>query len=136
MRHLCDEGFVVEDGCDFTFPPNGVLLNGRIRCLDGIEIDVFKRLRIVDGTGSTARVQRRSYNYHAQFSGGDYPIIRYDWPGHRPYHHRHDFDHFDTWTQVGVTELAEDDTPTLGAMIHEVQDWYWSNKSRIDGMIR
>lgn len=136
MQNLCDEGFVVEDGCDFTFRPSAILLNGRITCLGGIEIDVFKRLEIVDGAGPTARVQRRSYNYHAQLVGGECPIMRYDWPGHRPYHHKHEFDHFGTWGLTRIVPLDEDKTPTLAEMIREVCDWYWVNKDRIDQMDR
>src|SRR5206468_7852168 len=66
------------------------------------------------------------YRYHAQADGRG-PLFRYCSPhgsGHRPCHHVHRYDIFDTWAELFPVEEIWDGNavPTLSDVIEEVRD--------------
>lgn len=94
MADLLAEGFVVEDDYRFTFLPNLVILDGIIICLDGITLEVRKEIQIVDGHGTSARIQSRRFRYHAWIRGV-HNILRYESAHeHREHAHKHVYDTF------------------------------------------
>lgn len=135
MRSFLDQGFVVQDSCGFLVLPGLVTLTGRVQCLGNIELCVLKEIDILSGTGPEAMVERRKYSYHAQFINGPY-ILRYDSPvDHRPFHHKHVYDPLGTRLEIDVIRIADmDETPTMGDVINELQEWYWANEPRISAL--
>jgi len=131
MADLLAEGFVVEDQCHFTFLPSVVLLQGIIICLDGITLEVFKEIAVLEGRGMTARVQTRAFRYHA-WVRGVHNILRYESAHeHRRLAHKHVYDTFGTGRDT-VTDLVDEDTvPTLGEVIRELQQWHEENARRL-----
>lgn len=132
MRALLDEGFVVEDQCDFTFLPSLILLQGTIICLDGLTIDVEKEIAVLAGRGMTAEVQTRKFRYHAWIRGV-HNVLRYESAhAHRPYPHKHVYDTFGTGLELDVIQLsAEGSVPTLGEVLRELQAWHAGNAERV-----
>jgi hypothetical protein len=131
MATFREEGFVVHDGCDFTFLGEVILLEGTISCLDGITIEVRKEIGVLSGRGGAARVQTRSFCYHAGLRGGE-GILRYDSPhGHRPYHHKHIYGTFGDGREIAIEELRDDEIPTLGDVIRELQAWHQEHAVRL-----
>jgi hypothetical protein len=135
MRALLDEGFVVEDRCDFIFLPSVILLQGTITCLDDLTIEVEKEIAVLGGRGMTAEVRTRKFRYHAWIRGV-HNVFRYDSVhGHRPYPHKHVYDTFGTGLELEVVQLADEDSvPTLGEVLRELQTWYTENVGRIAGL--
>jgi hypothetical protein len=132
MVDLMAEGFVVEDRCRFTFLPSVVLLQGTIVCLDGLTLDVDKEIAVLQGRGMTALVQTRRFRYHA-WVRGVHNILRYESAHpHRRHAHKHLYDTFGDGRETEVIDLVEeDDIPTLGEVIRELQLWHQENATRI-----
>jgi hypothetical protein len=132
MARFTDEGFVAEDQCEFAFLPGRLLLVGRILRLDGIVLEVEKEIAILAGEGMTARVQTATFRYHAWIRG-EHNILRYESPhGHRPAAHKHVYNTFGDGLEAEVLDLnREDDIPTLGDVLRELQSWHEENASRI-----
>jgi hypothetical protein len=132
MRALLDEGFVVEDQCQFTVFPKLVILEGSIVCLDGVTLDVRKEIEVLAGRGMIATVQTRRFRYHA-WVRDVHNILRYESAHeHRAYAHKHVYDPFGFGAEVGVIELAtEDKVPTLAEVIRELQVWHQENAGRL-----
>ena len=132
MADLLSEGFVVEDQTQFTFLPSVILLQGTIVCLDGITIEVEKEIAVLDGRGMTARVQTRNFRYHAWVRGA-HNILRYESAHlHRAGAHKHEYATFGHGRETAVIELAdEEQIPTLGEVIRELQLWHQENAVRI-----
>jgi len=133
MSDLLDQGFVLQDDCQFAFFPQVVLLQGRIICLDAVTLEISKELKILDGVGASATVQTRSFRYQA-WVRGKHNIFRYDSAhGHRPYAHRHGYNTFGFGEELEIAPLAtENDIPTLTEVIYELQDWHQVNAHRLD----
>lgn len=131
MADLLSEGFVVEDQCRFTFLPELIVLDGVIVCLDGITLEVRKEIAVLEGRGMTARVQTRAFRYHA-WVRGVHNILRYESAHeHRRLPHKHVYDTFGTGPDT-ITDLAdENDVPTLGEVIRELQIWHLENAPRL-----
>lgn len=132
MTKLLDEGFLIDDGCEFTFLRDVVVLEGRIICLDSITLEVRKEIAILSGSGMNARVQTRMFRYQAWVRGA-HNVLRYDSPHqHRPYAHKHLYNTFGDGREMGIIELRkEKEIPTLGEVIRELQEWHAANASRI-----
>ena len=132
MQKLLDEGFVVEDRCEFTFLPSVILLQGAIVCLDDLIVEVDKEIEILRGRGRTAEVQTRKFRYHA-WVRGIHNILRYDSPhGHRPYPHKHLYNTFGDGREADIVTLdGEAQLPTLGEVLQELQAWHEMNANRI-----
>ena len=132
MTAFLDEGFVIEDRSAFTVLPPIVRLQGTILCLDGITIDVDKEIAILDGRGMTARVQTTRFRYQA-WVRGVHNVLRYESAHeHRPHVHKHVYNTFGDGRELEVLELEdEEDIPTLGEVIRELQLWHAENAARI-----
>ena len=132
MTRFADEGLVVEDQCELTFLPGSILLAGRVLCLDGIVLEVEKEIAILAGEGMNARVQTATFRYHAWIRG-EHNILRYESPHeHRPAAHKHVYNTFGDGLEAEVLDLnREDDIPTLGDVLRELQLWHEENASRI-----
>ena len=133
--HIADliaEGFVVEDQSRFIFLPGLVVLEGVIVCLDRITLEVRKEIEVLDGRGMAARVQTRLFRYHAWLRG-IYNVLRYESAHeHRPHPHKHVYDTFGHGRETTVIDLMkEDDVPTLGEVLRELQTWHEENAARL-----
>ncbi len=127
MQGFADQGFVTSHTLAFGKPTHGhIWLTGDVRCLGPITIHVEKKLKILKGSGPTATVRTVEYRYHAQADGRG-PLFRYCSPhgsGHRPCHHVHRYDIFDTWAELFPVEEIWDGNavPTLSDVIEEARD--------------
>ena len=133
MAELLHEGFVMEDRCTFTFLPSTILLTGTILCLNSVTIEVEKELAVLGGTGMNARVRTRRFRYHA-WVRGTYNILRYEsaHENHRPLPHKHVYNTFGDGREAEVIDLAaENDIPTLGEVIRELQTWHSEHAARL-----
>jgi hypothetical protein len=132
MTGLLDDGFVVEDRCDFTFLPSTILLQGTIVCLDSLTVEVEKEIAILSGTKMDARVQTRRFRYHAWVRGA-HNILRYESAhDHRPHVHKHEYNTFGHGRESLVSDLLdEDEIPTLGEVVRELQQWHQENAARL-----
>jgi hypothetical protein len=131
MRDFIAEGFVVSDTVTFGQPSRGhVTVRGEIRCLGGLHIDVDKKLRIVSGRGGGMRVKTANYSYNVSVSGNG-NMFRYDSAhNHRTQHHVH---RYNRKGELAVEDiLDENDVPTLGDVIAEARDLYWSPEFNSD----
>ncbi len=133
MGQFVDAGFVLIDALELV--PVGVgyfVIIGQLSCLGGIVLDVYKLLKVVDGEGSSARVQTISYVYNAHLRGvGN--ILRYDspHPDHNCFHHVHRFDVFNGDRDGRVEPIDEEAWPTLGDVLGELQKWFYDNYTRL-----
>ena len=132
MAGFLDDGFVVEDRCDFTFLPSTILLQGTILCLDALTVEVEKEIAILSGTKMNARVQTRSFRYHAWVRGA-HNILRYESAhDHRPHVHKHVYNTFGDGRELSVLDLVdEEEIPTLGEVIRELQLWHQQHAARL-----
>lgn len=116
----------------------GILLKGEIGCRGNIVVNVDKFIEILDGSGETAIVQTRWYSYNV-FVRGYYNIFRYDnqdadylRQGHLDEHHKHHFDWRIGRELHGSPEwIGADKWPTLGNVLEEVEDWYWTHQAEL-----
>jgi len=149
MNQFLDQGFVDshnlkfedwerEDDLSGVSIPQ-LRLQGLIACRGKISITVDKYLDIIDGSGDDALIQTVSYAYNASVQGfGN--ILRYDnrddyfvvHSAHKDKHHKHSFNWLtDTQNFEELTWVGYDNWPTLGQVIEELQDWYWSNYANL-----
>jgi hypothetical protein len=129
MQRFLRAGFVRSENLSFTDLGDAfVELDGVIECSGNININVYKRIQIIEGDGPNALVQTVDYSYHAYVANvGN--ILRYDSPhlDHYQEHHVHRFDTASKQeTSVDFIE-NEEDRPTLGEIISEVENWYYDN---------
>jgi hypothetical protein len=127
MQQYVRGGFIVSDGLAFEALGEGfIFVRGTIGCAGGLYIDVEKILEIVGGEGPRTMVQTISYTYNAAIEGvGN--VFRYDSPhaeDHRPFHHVHRYDVL-AGDRDGTVEGSS--WPTLGAVIGELQDWFYEH---------
>src|SRR5215208_4369867 len=110
MQDFRDEGFILEDDLSFRLlRPDELAFEGRIRCQNGLFIDVKKFLKVREYRGRT-QVRTIDYRYHAGVEGSEArTIFRYDnahiylKEGHPDAHYRHRFDHT-TWRETTPPE--------------------------------
>lgn len=130
LAQLVREGFVDEDhGLEFEAVPGGLVLEGILDCADGaITVEVQKFVAYVLEADDPL-VETRSYRYHVALRGvGN--IVRYESPHetHNRAHHVHRYDLLagDRGGEVRFLH-DEEDVPTLGEVIEEARQWYWTN---------
>ena len=135
MEALLAEGFVAEDQCAFTFLPSAVLLEGTIVCIGGVTIDLKKEIAVLRGRGMNAWVQTRMFRYHA-WVRGEHNILRYESAHeHRPHVHKHAYNTFGDGREAEVVDLHEEDNiPTLGEVVRELQAWYQEHAARVKNL--
>jgi hypothetical protein len=137
MAQYRDSGFLLEDDLDFLPDGDGVIaLVGTITLDGGIRLDVAKKLRVLEGEGATATVQTFAYSYNANIVGlGN--ILRYCSPheDHNQFHHKHTFDVLAGDRSGTVTEVAEDDWPTLGQVFEELHEWFCANGEQLSAVV-
>jgi hypothetical protein len=139
MQDFSDEGFVTEDGLTFQFTkPDTLLLKGRVRCRNGLFIDVEKFLE-VRRRGDRTEVRTGTYSYHAGVEGSAArSIFRYDnahtyvREGHPDTHHKHTFD-YSTWTEKTPPEwIGEERWPHLSDVLEELRQWWETTGRHLD----
>ena len=135
IRQFIDTGFIGSENLEFSSLPYKFRLKGEIACLGDIIISVDKMLEVIDFVNGDPMVQTLWYAYNARVkSCGNF--LRYDnqdpdylRPGHGDDHHKHMFDWRDGIEYPGSPYwVGKKEWPVLGAVITEVQDWYWANK--------
>ena len=110
-------------------------LKGEIACLGNILITVDKTLEVLQDYRKNALVQTVMYNYNVSVRGyGN--VFRYDNShsriGHPDNHHKHEFDwKLNDQDEGKVIWVGAEKWPTLGEVIEEARDWYWSNQSEL-----
>lgn len=134
MGQFVDAGFVLSDTLELVPVGVGLLvMHGRLSCLGGIALEVYKLLKVVDGEGASARVETIDYVYNAHLQGvGN--ILRYDCPhpDHNCFHHVHKFDVFNGDREGTVERIDGESRPTLGEVVGELQAWFYENYARLD----
>lgn len=130
MQRFLRAGFVRSENLSFSDLGDGFIeMDGVIECSSNIYIEVYKRLQILEGDGARAIVQAVDYSYNASIRGvGN--IFRYDspHPDHNREHHVHRFDVFARQELKPPRFLPEEEQrPTLGEVIAEVETWYYEN---------
>ena len=126
MRDCVTRGFVLSDNVVAIALGNGnLLMEGPIECLGDIDITIEKILEVT-GQAKRRSIRTVEYHYNAHVRGlGN--ILRYDspHPDHNQFHHAHRFDVFngDRDGQVSKCEW-----PHIGAVIGEVEQWYYDNR--------
>lgn len=122
--------FVLDENLALTDVGGGqVALGGTIECVNGIYVTVNETLRVTDGEGLNATVQSVRYSYNAVI-GKLGTLLRYDSPHgtHHRAHHKHEYDVLAGDTEGMVILLGgEEDRPTLGEAIDEVEAWYYEH---------
>ena len=129
MRQFLRGDFVISEELAFEAGEGFILLTGQITCVGNIYIDVEKQISIVDDSQADVLVQTIAYRYNA-FIRGRGNILRYDspHPTHNQEHHVHRYDILHGDREGSVTFIEnEDERPTLGEVIREVQEWYYRN---------
>lgn|GEM_PF-6053520 len=129
-----DEHFLISDDLELLDFGEGLLMMaGWLNCDRGIRVRVRKTIRTWrDDDGARWAVKER-YTYHAMLQD-DTHVLRYDGPDeHRPYHHKHICQPFRTPPVAEkILRIAEEDTPTLGAVLEELRLWMWDSIAELD----
>lgn len=133
MQQFLRGGFVVSEDLAFTAVEGALELEGRVQCTAGIHIDVRKRIAVLEGAGAGALVRTVAYSYNAAVQGlGN--ILRYDspHPDHNREHHVHRYDVLNG-DRAGTVDFIydEDDVPTLGEVLTEVESWFYQNSEAL-----
>lgn len=126
MERLLDEQLVQRDTLTFreSFQQQQgrkrklvlVQLRGRVECVHGVVVSVYKRLEVRSPKKGQPEVCTRSYNYHAWIPAKKQDLLRYD-DAHGPLH-RHIFDTA-KGRETAMEAVALDDLPTLDEVIRE-----------------
>lgn len=122
---------VRHDSLQFKDWPGTITLTGEIGCVGNILIQVSKALAIVE-PGEDPLVQTITYSYNA-WVRNHCTFLRYDnshpHKGHADPHHKHVQD----WrTGKGrVYWVGEEKWPSLTAVAHEVEEWYWEHREEL-----
>ena len=125
--------FIVDDDLHYGFLAEDLFeIRGRVRCRDGLFVDVTKTLDVNERN----QVRTISYSYHAGIEGRESRSIfrydnahRYTREGHRDEHHRHRFDPM-TWQEIEPPEwIGREGWPHLSDVIDELRDW-WEQTGR------
>jgi len=127
-RHLRG-GFVVENGITVDALGSGfMVMQGEIRCVGQLYIDVDKRLWLVRDSAGVAWVETVSYSYNcAVRQRGN--VYRYDSPhiSHCPIHHVHEYHFFDGDSEGELVAVDASDWATLSEVIDRFKTWYYDN---------
>ncbi len=128
-----------DDTLQFTRSIRSIKLSGEIGCRGNIVIRVDKLIHVISGSGVNALVQTRWYAYNVfvrhrfnlfRYDNQDYDFLR---SGHKDAHHKHIFD-WQTGEELPDSPIwvGEDSWPTLGEVIQETEQWYWSNRDQLE----
>ena len=128
MHDLATEGVVLSDGInveeihDRRGALEAVEMRGRVRCADGITVNVEKVLETRTRPDGRPEVRGFSYSYHAWFEheGSQRDLLRYD-SAHDDLH-RHVFDPR-TGHELLRERIAVADLPTLDQVLSEAVGW-------------
>jgi hypothetical protein len=130
MEQFLRAGFVRSENLSFADLGNGLIeLSGTIECAGDIYIVVKKLIAVLEGDGPNAIVQTIYYDYNAVLRNAG-NILRYDSPHetHNREHHVHRFDPVGHEVSGSPFFLRdENDRPTLGEVISEVEAWYYDH---------
>jgi hypothetical protein len=124
-------GFYASDDLRYSTEVDAILIRGTIECAGGIRVEVEERLRILRGSSwlpfGGAMVELVFYRYNAVLLNHG-TIFRYNSPhsDHRHYHHVHRFEVLGSGAEA-VTELREQDVPSLRQVLKEAEDWHWAH---------
>lgn len=133
IRDLENRGFLLLDGLGWNAEGDAFLtIAGALECAGEIRVEVSKQIQILEGAGSAALVQTVAYSYNAVLdSVGN--ILRYDspHPTHNRYHHVHRYAVLAGDKDGTITELTEDEWPTLTQVVDELAEWYYANYDAI-----
>lgn len=134
MAQFLRRGFVAsEDLSIMDLGDGSLVMEGRVSCAGGIYIDVWKRLEIIQDDGANSLVRTVEYTYNAVVAGlGN--IVRYDSPhsDHNQFHHVHRYEPLSGDLRGNVHRVEpQDDWPTLGEMIHEVESWFYDHSDEL-----
>lgn len=107
----------------------GLIIRGRLDCLDGLSLDLRMRLLVVKARRPLCTVE----DYSIQGQRFRLPLFRYDnashYPDHATPHHRHFFD--PAGAKVEPPEHVGG-VPTLAEVLDELGRWYSArNKSEV-----
>ena len=131
--------FIGDETLEFIPMGRSHNLIGEIGCRGNIVIKVDKLIDVIRGSGVNALVQTRWYAYNV-FVRNRFNLFRYDnqdgdflRSGHKDAHHKHIF----VWgTREELPDspiwVGEDSWPTLGEVIQEAEDLYWSNQDKLE----
>ncbi len=129
-ENITSRGFFQENG------KGQILISGEIGCSGGIVIGVEKNLSILEVYDADALVQTNWYSYNAFIRNG-HNIFRYDnqhedasFRNHPDPHHKHIFD-WRTGDEIRVDWIGAANWLTLGEVIEELYEWYWTNKDEL-----
>ena len=133
MERLLRDGFVLADNLEFIVVRGYLYLTGLLDCSGGLRMQVRKEIRLWEEAG-TMLAQTENYSYNAFLPGGS-NIFRYDSPHatHNQEHHVHRYQPFGpTPLRNQITFLYhEEERPTLGEAINELEAWYWENYNSV-----
>jgi hypothetical protein len=121
LRRFVDAGFLAPDhNLRFEAAPEGLLLEGELRCMGVITITVRKLLEI-QSEEPELTVQTTRYSYNVSLLGRG-NIFRYDSPipgqaGHHGSHHVHRFDPFSDGSIRKTEEVQDEDLGRLWAKL-------------------
>src|SRR5579864_9334737 len=101
MRALERSGCILPGGDGLAIEvgnPGRLLIEGRIRCVGGMAVEVTKVLAVLGDEGDRAPARTIAYTYHVLLEGfGN--VLRYcgphddeAHPDHKPFHHKHAYD--------------------------------------------
>lgn len=137
MEHLLRGGFLQSDDRLFIVPGDGCFfILGDLPCDGGIDIDVDKRIVFIDEDADDPLVQTVEYRYNVTLRGVGV-VFRYDSPhqGHNQDNHVHRYDVLSGDRDGKVDFLFhEDEVPTLGEVVDEAADWYYSNIEAVQAL--
>ncbi len=124
--------FILADEIAIDVTPDAITFDGRLVCVDGLEIHVTKLLDVRYLQSGRPEVRTRTYSYHVLRRHADRRVanlFRYDnihpHPGHADAHHRHEYDD-DGVEERHVEHVGAEQWPTLGQVIQETHQW-WAN---------
>lgn len=136
MDRFLRGNFVLSEGLEFYPADGSIVIEGTIFCIDGLEIQVKKRLLLVGGSDDDPLVRTEYYIYNLHIPGQG-PVFRYNSPhgDHNMCHHAHRYDIFEGDTAGTVEQDFNDDAwPTLSEVIVEAEGWYYANVARLKEM--
>lgn len=133
--------FIGDETLKFTPSRPSIKLSGEIGCRGNIVIKVDKLIDVIRGSGVNALVQTRWYAYNV-FLRNHFNLFRYDnqddyflslGQEHKDIHHKHLYD-WEIGEELPDSPIwvGEDSWPTLGEVIQEAEEWYWSNQDKLE----
>jgi hypothetical protein len=133
IEQFKNRGFILSEDLNFVAIDGFILLEGTIHCAGHIHITVEKRMKVLNGDGENAMVERVAYSYNVSLSQRG-NIFRYDSPHstHNKQNHLHRFDVLNNDHDGTISFIEDEDaTPTLGEVISEAEEWYYQHSGEV-----